>query len=218
MATREAMPFGPIVVTFDETVLRPRPWTLAQSEWAAELAAGAEPLLEIGCGAGHIGLAAAALSGSRLVQVDRDPAACRWAAVNAADNGCDDLAQQRLGAAGDALADGERFPVVIADPPYVPSAEVHLYPEDPLAAIDGGPDGLDGVCDFLAAVEDHLEVRGSVILQVRGIAQVEQLRAWLAQLASPALKVAEARSYGETRALVRLMHRSSAPVEPLRSA
>jgi len=204
------MAFGPIEVAFDDTVLRPRPWTLAQSEWAAELAAGAEPLLEVGCGAGHIGLAAAALSGSRLVQVDRDPSACRWAAVNAADNGCDDLVEQRCGPPGDVLAEDEMFAVVIADPPYVASADVHLYPQDPLAAIDGGPDGLASVRDFLAAVDGHLHASGSVILQVRGVCQVEQLEEWLAQPASPALAVVGVRAYGETRALVRLVHRSLA--------
>lgn len=200
------MPFGPIEVAFDETVLRPRPWTLAQSEWAAELAAGAEPLLEIGCGAGHIGLAAAALSGRRLVQVDRNPSACRWAAANAADNGCADRVEQRCGAAGDVLAKGELFAVVIADPPYVPSADVHLYPEDPPAAIDGGPDGLAGVRHFLAAVDGHLHARGSVVLQVRGAGQVEQLEEWLAEPAAPALAVVGARSYSGTRALARLVH------------
>ncbi|MEN3314861.1 MAG: hypothetical protein V7605_1095 [Acidimicrobiaceae bacterium] len=201
------MAFGPIEVAFDETVLRPRPWTLAQSEWAAELAAGAQPLLEIGCGAGHIGLAAAVLSGRRLVQVDRNPSACRWAATNAADNGCADRVEQRCGAAGDVLAGGELFAVVIADPPYVPSADVHLYPEDPLAAIDGGPDGLAGVREFLAAVDGHLHPQGSVVLQVRGAGQVGQLEEWLAEPAAPGLTVVGARSYGETRALAHLVHR-----------
>jgi methylase of polypeptide subunit release factors len=201
------MAFGPIEVSFDDDVLRPRAWTLAQSEWAAELAAQAEPMLEIGCGAGHIGLAAAAMSGSRLVQVDLDPAACRWAAFNAAQNGCDNQVEQRCGTAGEALAEGESFAVVIADPPYVSSADVHLYPQDPLAAIDGGPDGLASVRSFLADVDGHLHAWSSVILQVRGAAQIEQVDGWLAQPGSPALAVVEARSYGETRALVRLMRR-----------
>ena len=120
-APQEVTDFGPLRVAFDGSVLRPRAWTLAQSEWAAELAAGGEPLLEVGCGAGHIGLAAAVMSGSRLVQVDRDPAACRWAGLNAAAAGCGDQAEQRCGTAAEVLGDGEVFAVVIADPPYVPS-------------------------------------------------------------------------------------------------
>lgn len=203
-APQEVIDFGPVQVAFDGSVLRPRLWTLAQSRWAAELAAAGEPLLEVGCGAGHIGLAAAVMSGSRLVQVDRDPAACRWAGLNAAASGCGDRAEQRCGTAADVLAAGEVFDVVIADPPYVPSDEVLLYPEDPPAAIDGGPDGLDKVRDFLGDIAGHVAPGGSVLLQVRGASQVDELDGWLAHPASPRLVVTEARFYGDLRAVVRL--------------
>jgi release factor glutamine methyltransferase len=197
--------FGPVDVTFDDAVLRPRPWTLAQSEWAAELAAG-DVMLELGCGAGQIGLAAAALSGRPVVQVDRDAGACRWAADNAAANGLGQLVEQRCGEVDEVLSPDERFGVVIADPPYVPSSEVHLYPEDPLGAIDGGADGLGSIRSFLLAAAAHLGEGGSAILQVRGLPQVDQVRAWLDGPLSPPLVVVEARSYGDTRALARLEH------------
>lgn len=203
VATQEVVDFGPITVAFDSSVLRPRPWTLAQAEWAADLvAAGA--LLEVGCGAGHIGLAAAVMSGSRLVQVDRDPAAWRWAGLNAAAAGCGDRVEQRCGTAAGVLAEGEVFDVVIADPPYVPSDEVDLYPEDPLGAIDGGPDGLEIVRSFLGDVAGHVAPGGSVLLQLRGAGQVDELAGWLAHPASPSLVVTEARFYGDLRAVVRL--------------
>lgn len=210
VAEQEVMTFGPVEVAFDRSVLRPRPWTLAQSEWAAELTVAGAPLLEVGCGAGHIGLAAAVLAGSRLVQVDRDPAACRWAGVNATANGWGDRAEQRCGTLGQVLVTGEAFDVVIADPPYVPSDEVVLYPEDPPAAIDGGPDGLESVRGFLTDIAGHLSPGGSVLLQVRGASQVDQLAGWLAHPASPPLVVTEARFSGELRAVVRLTHGSSA--------
>src|SRR5213078_2899209 len=89
----ERMGFGPLTVAFDGSVLRPRPWTVAQGEWAAELAlspaARAAPtappgsLLELCCGAGQIGLVAAVLSGRPLVQVDASETACRFARMNA---------------------------------------------------------------------------------------------------------------------------------------
>ncbi len=206
VVTREVMRFGPIEVAFDDTVLRPRPWTLGQSEWAAELAESA-PMLEVGCGAGQIGLAAGALSGCQLVQVDRDPAACRWAGVNATANGYGHLVEQRCGTAGDVLADDEQFELVIADPPYVRSADVHLYPEDPREAIDGGLDGLAIVRSVLIDVAGHVRPGGSVVLQVRGPAQVDLLGGWLAHPSSPEFVVAEERSYGDLRALVRLVPR-----------
>lgn len=204
VATQEVIDFGPVEIAFDGSVLRPRPWTLAQSEWAAELAGAGEDLLEVGCGAGHIGLAAAVMSGSRLVQVDRDPAACRWAGLNAAASGCGGRVEQRCGTAAEVLADAEVFEVIIADPPYVPSEEVSLYPDDPPGAIDGGPDGLEKVRSFLGDIAGHVAPEGSVLLQVRGAGQVDELAGWLAHPASPALFVTEARSYGDLRAVVRL--------------
>lgn len=149
------------------------------------------------------------LRGSGLVQVDRDPAACRWAARNAAANGWADRVEVRCGTAGEVLAAGERFTVVVADPPYLRSDEVHRYPEDPPGAIDGGPDGLGSVRSVLVEVADHLAVGGSVLLQVRGAGQVGDLEGWLAHPASPALGVGEARCYGDLRAVARVMPRWS---------
>ena len=204
VTTQEVLAFGPVEVAFDSSVLRPRPWTLAQSEWAAELAAGGGPLLEVGCGAGHIGLAAAVLTGSPLVQIDSDPSACRWAGVNAAANGCGDRAEQRCGTAAGVLDQDEAFAVVIADPPYVPSEDILLYPDDPPGAIDGGPDGLEKVRSFLGDLARHVAPGGSVLLQLRGARQVDELAGWLAHPASPPLVVIEARFYGDLRAVVRL--------------
>jgi methylase of polypeptide subunit release factors len=99
--------------------------------------------------------------------------------------------------------------VVIADPPYVPSVEVVLYPEDRVAAIDGGADGLDKVRSFLGDVAGHVAAGGSILLQVRGAGQVGELAGWLAHPASPAFVVTEARFYGELRAVVRLSQGSS---------
>lgn len=213
----EVMGFGPVEVAFDGSVLRPRPWTVAQSQWAAELAAEDATVLELGCGAGHIGLAAAAMTGSRLVQVDRDPAACRWAGLNAEANGYGDRVEQRCGTAAEALGEGEVFGVVVADPPYVPSGEVVLYPEDPRVAIDGGPDGLEEIRSFLRDIAGHLAPEGSVLLQVRGAGQVDELDGWLAHPASPPLVITEARFYGDLRAVVRLVHGSSAHRESNRN-
>jgi release factor glutamine methyltransferase len=209
LARPAAVRFGPVEISFDESVLRPRPWTLAQSEWAAELV-GDGAMVELGCGAGQIGLAATALSGRPLVQVDRDAGACRWAAHNAAANGCADLVEHRCGTADEVLADDERFAVVIADPPYVPSAEVALYPEDPPAAIDGGADGLGLVRAFLTGAWRHLGPGASIVLQLRGLRQVAELETWLAHPSSPPLVVTEARTYGDLRALARLEVRAGA--------
>ena len=196
------MRFGPIEIDHDDEVLEPRPWTLAQSEWAAELPAG--PMLELGCGAGHIGLAAAALTGSPLVQVDRSEAACRWAATNAATAGLAGRVEQRCGPLEDVLHRDERFAVVIADPPYVESSDVRQFPEDPEDAIDGGDDGLDLVRTFLAVAAAHLAPGGSIVLQLGAPEQIDAVASWLRQPDAPELEVVERRVVADDRSLALL--------------
>jgi methylase of polypeptide subunit release factors len=154
--------FGRLRVTYDSAVLRPRPWTLVQSEWAAELSAELPegPILELCAGAGHIGLHAALVTGRRLVQVDGDPGATRLAAQNAAAAGVTDY-EIRCARIVDAAQPGEVFPLIVADPPYIPSADVGQFPDDPPFAIDGGEDGLGRIRDCLAVAETHLAVDGS---------------------------------------------------------
>ncbi len=196
------MRFGPIDVEHDEEVLTPRPWTLDQSEWAAELPAG--PMLELGCGAGHIGLAAAVLTGSPLVQVDRSAAACRWAARNGKAAGVAARVEQRCGRPEDVLRDDERFAVVIADPPYVESSGVGRFPHDPKSAIDGGEDGLELVRTFLTVAAEHLAPGGSVVLQLGAPDQIDAVASWLRQPDAPGLAVVERRVVAEDRSLVLL--------------
>jgi release factor glutamine methyltransferase len=143
MHPTSSMEFGPLRISYDARVLRPRAWTLHQSGWAAELAATAPPgpLLELCCGAGQIGLAAVARTRRRLVCVDVDPVACEYTRLNAELAGLADLLEVRAGLLEDRVGPGEVFAGVIADPPWVPREEIVRYPEDPVTAIDGGPDG-----------------------------------------------------------------------------
>jgi methylase of polypeptide subunit release factors len=174
----EEMTFGSLTIAFDSRVLRPREWTLAQSEWAADLMATAPggTVLELCAGAGHIGLAAVATTGRRLVCVDASAVACDYARVNALAAGMADQVEVREGRLEEALAPDERFPVIIADPPWVPRDRTGQFPEDPLSAIDGGSDGLDVARACLVVVADHLAPGGSAVLQLGTEAQAEALR------------------------------------------
>jgi methylase of polypeptide subunit release factors len=195
----EEMPFGPLRIAFDDSVLRPRPWTRAQSEWAADLlpVLPEGDVLELCAGVGHIGLlavAGGAGTGRRLVQVDLDPAACAYAVRNAQAAGLPDV-EVRCGPMQEVLAADERFPLVVADPPWVPSDRTGLHPEDPLLAIDGGPDGLDVVRTCLAVVGGHLTEGGAAVLQVGDLGQVDAVEAHLAGAPGLRLRVAERRGY-----------------------
>ena len=169
--------FGPLSIAYDERVLQPREWTAAQSEWTAELA-GAAPdgtLLELCAGAGHIGLLAAATSGRRLLCVDSNPVACDYARANAVAAGIADRVEVREGRLETALRADEQFPLIIADPPWVPRDLTRQFPEDPLSAIDGGTDGLDIARACLEVVAGHLTAGGSAVLQLGSAAQADEL-------------------------------------------
>ena len=167
--------FGPFRVGYDDTVLAPRPWTIVQSRHAAALLAGRPdgPLLELHCGAGHIGQAAALWSNRSLVQVDDNPAACAWARRNAVANAVD--AEVRCVDLEELGSSNESFALVLADPPYVPSAETARFADDPVHAIDGGQDGLDGIRASLPVAARLTRPGGAIVLQVRGPGQVDVL-------------------------------------------
>jgi release factor glutamine methyltransferase len=174
-----ACAFGPLTIAFDERVLEPRPWTVAQSTWAVELSRDLAPgpILELCAGAGHIGLLAAVQSGRAIVQVDADPSACAFAAENARAAGVHERVDIRCARLDDALHADESFPLVLADPPYLRSDDTNRFPRDPLLAVDGGVDGLEVIRAVLATVEAHLAPGGACLLQLAGPAQVVEVAA-----------------------------------------
>ena len=208
--------FGPIVVRYDARVLVPRPWTLLQSEWAAELAAdaGVGPVLELCAGAGQIGLAAAVLSGRHLVQVEADPVAAGYAEINAALAGAANRVEIRIADLGSAFGANERFPLIIADPPYLPSARVSRWPDDPPTAIDGGPDGLDLVRVCLQVAHRHLCPGAALLLQVAGTAQAQAVVELLRADTTLALEYCETRHHDHERAVMLLRREPFTPVQP----
>lgn len=198
-------PFGPVTIAFDDRVLEPRPWTLLQSEWAVELAADAPAgaVLELCAGAGQIGLVVAVATGRPLVQVDCSEAAVDFARANAAAAGLAASVEIRCAPLETAVADDEYFPLVLADPPYLPSAGVGHFPDDPPLAVDGGPDGLDLVRACLAVAGRHLAAGGFVLLQVAGPAQARAVVDVTAE-ADAVLGVLDVRVVDDDRAVVLL--------------
>lgn len=158
--------FGGLRIAWDARVLRPRPWTTEQSRWLADLSTGAPEgrILELCCGAGQIGLLAARLTGRSLVQVDRDPVAAAYARRNAEE--AQISADVRQVEAVAALEPGERFPLVLVDPPWLATSELARFPDDPAGAVDGGVDGLAAVRECLRVALDHCQDDGHVVLQV----------------------------------------------------
>lgn len=198
--------FGGLDIERADEVLAPRPWTVAQSRWAARLSAplGDGPALELYAGGGQIGLEFVRLTGRPLVQVEASAAGCRLARQNADRNGLGHLVTIRHTRVGTPLS--QSFAVVLADPPYVPSAETARFPADPPLAIDGGEDGTAQIRDLLRALPRYLGPTTPVVLQVHGAAQARELPRLLTDGGFP-LRVEEVRSLGPERAIVLLQAR-----------
>lgn len=196
--------FGGLAIAHDTRVLCPRSWTLHQSTWALELLADLPdgPVLELCSGAGQIGLVVAAGTTRRLVCVDADPVAARYTVENASTAGLLDRVDMRLGRLLDAVRPEETFPLILADPPWVPREEISRYPEDPVGAIDGGPgNGLDVAKDCVQVIGHHLSPDGRALLQLGSTDQAEGLRD---ALASAGLRVVTTRGFDDRGVLALL--------------
>ena len=129
-------------------------------------------ILDLGTGSGAI-LAAllAALPQACGVGLDISDEALTVARRNADRHGIGCRAAFRLSHWLDGLGPDEQFDVVVSNPPYIPRADIaELAPEvrcfDPLAALDGGADGLDAVRIILAATRNHLAPGGLLALEI----------------------------------------------------
>jgi release factor glutamine methyltransferase len=197
--------FAELEIAYARSVLPPRPWTVAQSQWAVELLEDLPdgPILELCTGSGQIGLLAARRSGRDLVAVDVNNAAVACTRHNAISAGIAERVDIRCASLESALREHERFPLVIADPPWVPHHDVRRFPMDPPQAIDGGPDGLRLALRCLDVMEQHLQGGGVGLLQLGGAAQVHQVRRHLAAR-QMGLEVSDVRSFPGHGELVRL--------------
>ena len=197
---------GGLLFSYDHRVLAPRPWTEAQSRWARDLLDEVPdgPVLELCSGAGHIGLLAILGNRRSLVMVDADEVACSFAQRNASAAGLQERVEVRRGRLEEEVRPGEVFPLVIADPPWVPSSAVDRFPEDPVLAIDGGVDGLGPTRSCLQVIDQHLDPAGCAVLQVGGAAHVKGIGRWLESRPSARLQVSETRTFGDRGVLVLL--------------
>lgn len=199
----DQLTFHGLTIQFNGEVLEPRPWTEAQSAWAAELLTDTPPgpVLELCAGVGHIGLGAIRDTSRELVMVDFSPVAQRFAQENAAANGLGSQVEFRLARIEEALGADERFGLIIADPPWVPSTDTSKFPADPLTAIDGGDDGLDLARTCVDLIDQHLTDDGSALLQLGNNTQVERIAEHAAGRGS--ISVGETRSF-DTGVIVHL--------------
>jgi release factor glutamine methyltransferase len=137
-------------------------------------------VLDLGTGTGALLLAALAeFSGAWGVGVDRSAAAVALAARNARANGLFARASFLCGDWAAALE--KKFDLILANPPYIPSADIaSLMPEvaahEPRSALDGGADGLAAYRSIVGELPNLLAPCGVAILEL-GQGQAESVGA-----------------------------------------
>jgi release factor glutamine methyltransferase len=168
--------------------LIPRPETEGLVEWALEVLHDqpAPVVADVGTGSGAIACALArSLPGARVLAIERSLAALGVARRNVQ---ALDLSRRVWLLAGDLLdpirSGSMRLDMVIANPPYIPSALIGSLPPEvsrfePRVALDGGPDGMAVLRRLIVAAPSLLRAGGWLMLEI-GLDQAGALASLMA--------------------------------------
>jgi release factor glutamine methyltransferase len=167
-------------IAVDPGVFVPRQRTELLVHQAIQRAKPGAAVVDLACGCGAIGAAIADAVEVDLYAADIDPVAVACARRN--------VARVYQGDLFDALPEAlrGRIDVLVANIPYVPSDAIELMPpeareHEPLAALDGGADGLDLFRRVADGAPAWLAPGGHVLMEI-GLAQVDAALAALAGL------------------------------------
>ncbi|MFQ5889040.1 MAG: N5-glutamine methyltransferase family protein [Gemmatimonadota bacterium] len=141
--------------------------------------------LDIGTGSGAIALSLAVEGiAARVVATDVSGEALEQAAENRARLPPEVAERVELrrsaGPVWEPVRPGERFDLIVSNPPYVTDRELEELPPDvgdhePREALAGGPDGLEVLREIVAEAARHLKPGGALFLEI-GPAQGEAVR------------------------------------------
>jgi release factor glutamine methyltransferase len=180
LGTRE---FWSLTLAVTPAVLIPRPETELAVELALALLPAGTPrrVLDLGTGSGAIALALAhERPQAHVVGTDIADAAVELARHNAAQLGLGNV-EFRAGSWFEPVA-GERFDVVVSNPPYIaaddPRVERQVRLFEPPGALYSGTEGLDALRLIIAGATAHLLPGGGLVLE-HGDRQGESVRQWL---------------------------------------
>lgn len=152
-------------------VLVPRPETEVLVEVALSLLSreGTRAVLDLGTGSGAVALAIASERPlARVIGVDVSPPALNVARANARKLRLPRI-EWRLGSWFEAVP-GERFDLIVANPPYVASKDPALAAlgAEPAIALSSGPSGLEALSAIVDGAGRHLNPDGWLILEHGG--------------------------------------------------
>lgn len=166
--------FG-LAVRVDRRVLVPRPDTETLVEVLLERTARVHldgDLLDLCTGSGCVAIAFFRRRPTwRTTGIDVSPEAVALARENAERLGAVPGVRFLVSDLDRALPESERFDVVTANPPYIPTAEIETLDADvrdfePRLALDGGADGLDVLRSVIAVAKRRLRPGGVAAFEV----------------------------------------------------
>lgn len=180
--------FCGLEIAVNRHTLIPRPETelLAEQGWNfLNSICDSEPhplsALDFGTGSGCLAIALAVkCPAAEVCAVDISAEALAIAAQNAARHGVNERVRFIQSDGFTTLPPAIRFHLLIANPPYIPTAEIdRLEPEvrehDPRLALDAGPDGLDFFRKLASEAAAWLKPDGRIMLEF-GDGQADALR------------------------------------------
>jgi release factor glutamine methyltransferase len=158
-------------------VLIPRPETEMLVEAALEIlpeASRSDPcrVIDIGTGSGAVIIALARMRpGHCFSATDISPAAVELARTNAAAMDIDSIEFSTGDLFIPAAMPSETYDLVVSNPPYIPTGAIcELAPEikcfEPVAALDGGPDGLNIIRRIISLLPEFLSPKGRLMMEI----------------------------------------------------
>ncbi len=172
-----------LIVTPDTLIPRPDTETLVEAALDKIAIDAPSAILDLGTGTGAIALAIAEnRPQTNIIAVDASKAALEIAERNAQSLSIDNV-QFMLSHWFDAL-DGEKFDVIVSNPPYIQADDNHLTQGDlryePLSALASGKDGLDDIRQIITDCLIYLKPQGWLMLE-HGYNQAESVTDLMAE-------------------------------------
>jgi release factor glutamine methyltransferase len=181
----------------NDAVLVPRPETEHLIDEALRFVRGAIRVLDIGTGSGAIACTIAAETNAQVDATDASRSAIEIANENARRLNVEDRCTFYLGDLTEPVR-GNRYDVVIANLPYVPTNDLPRPPEpasfEPRGALDGGPDGLSLYRRLLPQLPQHLS--DDALLLLEAAPPTVDLLCDLVRLFLPGSAIEQGRDYG----------------------